>query len=210
MTEERAREDLVIAGDELASVQRRTGVMMPLAEIAFIPTAPARVDKISVPVGGAVAAPLVTLSGGPPSIQAHLSPAQYELVRVGMAVEVMADLLGIRARGTIASIGELVTDETSGRGHPVVITPDATLDPRLIGEDVRLSVERASTVHEVIAVPLAAVTATADGRTVVIRVAAGGREEPITVTPGPSGEGLVSVTAVEGTLEPGDRVVVGR
>jgi hypothetical protein len=208
--EERANEDLALARADLAALRRRTGVMMPLAEFAFVPASPVRVDKISVAVGGHVIAPLVTLSGGPPSIHARLSPVQHELVRVGMAVEVTADLLGLRAKGSIASIGELAGDESSGRGYPVVITPEATLDSRLVGEDVRLAVERASTEEEVLVVPISAITATADGRTVVVRISADGREVRVPVTPGASGEGFVAVTVTEGHLDSGDRVVVGR
>jgi multidrug efflux pump subunit AcrA (membrane-fusion protein) len=73
-----------------------------------------------------------------------------------------------------------------------------------------LAVERASTEEEVLVVPISAITATADGRTVVVRISADGREVRVPVTPGASGEGFVAVTVTEGHLDSGDRVVVGR
>jgi len=208
-TQERTAEDLASAKRDLAEIRSRTGVMMPLGELVFVPSAPARLDKLSAAVGADVVAPLATVSSGPPSIHAHLSPAQYELVRKGMAVEVTADLLGLRAQGTVTTIGDRV-DENGSRGYPVVISPKSTLDSRLIGEDVRLAIERASTEHEVLVVPLSAITATANGQAVVVRRAADGREDTIAVTPGTSGDGYVAIVVTEGSLEAGDRVLVGR
>jgi HlyD family secretion protein len=128
-----------------------------------------------------------------------------------MAVEVYAEMLGERVRATVASVGELVQDpETGERHHPLVVDPlDGPFASNLAGQDVRLSVEAAATEGEVLVVPVAALFAGADGQTAAFRVTGDGRREKVIVTVGVTGDGHVAVTPVEGTLEPGDQVVVG-
>jgi hypothetical protein len=67
-----------------------------------------------------------------------------------------------------------------------------------------------STEGEVLAVPVAAVSAGADGVTRVEVQGRNGELRPVAVTPGLSAKGLVAVTPVGGELAPGDLVVVGQ
>ncbi|MEU3460949.1 peptidoglycan-binding protein [Streptomyces sp. NPDC006733] len=96
------------------------------------------------------------------------------------------------------------------RGYPMVVRPDRPLDPQLAGQDVRLTVEAASTDGEALVVPVTAISAGADGRTVVTVVAKGGAQRRVEVRPGTTGDGFVEVVPVgSGVLAEGDRVVTG-
>jgi multidrug efflux pump subunit AcrA (membrane-fusion protein) len=76
---------------------------------------------------------------------------------------------------------------------------------------VRITIPVESTDGEVLAVPIAALSATADGTSrVEVAEGEGGATRFVTVNPGLSAEGYVEVDPVDGNLGEGDRVVVGR
>jgi HlyD family secretion protein len=209
-TVQRATKDLNDARQALASLNERTGPMLPLAEVVFLPTFPARVEKTTAQVGAAVKEPLMTLSSGALVVNAYLNPAQHALVKPGMKVEIVSEMMGITAAGRVSKIGELTQDQQRGSyGYPVTVGAATALDAKLAGQDVRLTVEAASTNGEVLAVPLSAISVGADGRTVVLRRLSDGREERVEVKAGTTGDGYVAVTPVSGDLQPGDRVVIG-
>jgi multidrug efflux pump subunit AcrA (membrane-fusion protein) len=66
-----------------------------------------------------------------------------------------------------------------------------------------------STGGEVLAVPASAISATADGSAQVTIEEEDGSTRFLTVAPGLSSGGLVQITALDGDLAEGDRVVVG-
>ncbi|NUR61106.1 MAG: peptidoglycan-binding protein [Catenulispora sp.] len=209
--------------------------MLPMSEAVPVPQLPARVVAVPAAVGDQVAGPVVTLTGGRPQLVGALDPARSALVKPGMAVEVGAETLGLRAAGRLSWVGAVVVPRTgpapasqgsdpAGAGAPgsapapaggaayvpVGIDPAAPWDPRLIGQDVRITVTQAATDGPVLAVPEAAITTGADGqvRVVVQDGSAAGREVPVRA--GTSADGLVQVSALSGRLDAGDRVVVGR
>ncbi|WP_239120829.1 peptidoglycan-binding protein [Catellatospora chokoriensis] len=205
-----AEEDLATAKKADAEVQARSGPMLPAAEVVFLPKFPARVDALKARVGSAVVAPLITMSSGALVVRAKINPAQRALLREGMPVEITAELLGVTGDGRIESIGDLEADETGTRAHElVVVSAGDPLDPRLAAQDVRLTVRAASTDGEVLVVPLSGVFSGADGKLSVQLLEQGGRLSRVTVTTGVSGDGYVAVTPVDGSIDPGDRVVVG-
>jgi multidrug efflux pump subunit AcrA (membrane-fusion protein) len=67
----------------------------------------------------------------------------------------------------------------------------------------------ATTRAKVLIVPVAAVSAGADGKTAVTVVVADGSRRRVEVRPGASGDGYVQVTPIGAALRPGDQVVVG-
>jgi peptidoglycan hydrolase-like protein with peptidoglycan-binding domain len=207
----RAEEDLKQAKKSLADVEAVTGPMLPLAELVFLPAFPARVGSSKAELGGEVKAGLLTLSAGPLQVSGRLDPGRRELVRTGQRVRITSENLGLSADGTVASVGELTTDQATGAtGHPIVVTPAAELDPRLAGTNVQLGIAAASTDGEVLIVPVAALFATGGGSASVLRQDPDGRQETVPVTPGMSADGLVAVTPAGGSLGPGDRVVISQ
>ena len=219
---EEAEDELALARQELADLERRTGPMLPRSEAVFLPSFPARLSQINGSVGSVVEPPLLVLSSGGLVVRATLPPPERSLVKAGQRVEIVSEVEGITATGRVASIGPLSSgaggegegdQEGAGepRGYPMTIT--GRFDARLAGQDVRLAIEAASTQGPVLVVPLAAVFATADGQTEVIRVGADGRQERVRVVAGASGDGFVAVRPAGNAgdrLAPGDRVVVGQ
>jgi multidrug efflux pump subunit AcrA (membrane-fusion protein) len=61
----------------------------------------------------------------------------------------------------------------------------------------------------VLVAPVGAVSSTVDGTVTVTVVDSAGRQRPVRVTVGASGDGYVEVRPVDGALRPGDDVVVG-
>jgi multidrug efflux pump subunit AcrA (membrane-fusion protein) len=86
----------------------------------------------------------------------------------------------------------------------------AELPPEIIGINVRVTIPVSSTGGEVLAVPAAALSATANGST-MLQVEEEDRSlRTVAVEPGLAAGGLVEVTPVDGQLDVGDWVVVGR
>jgi HlyD family secretion protein len=209
----RAREDLSLARMALTETERTTGPMLPVAEVVFLPSLPARVEKLKAVLGAEVAAPLITVSAGDLLVRSRLDPGSRAQVRPGAPAELYSEVLGLRARGTVSAVGDLeVADEE--RSHALTIEPaEGPLDPRFAGQDVRVVVDAASSAGEVLVVPVTALFAGADGRTAVLRSrAAGDREgERVLVEVGMTGNGHVEVIPAGGAvLRPGDRVVIGK
>ncbi|MGW4898007.1 peptidoglycan-binding protein, partial [Kitasatospora sp. NPDC004240] len=93
---------------------------------------------------------------------------------------------------------------------PVTIVPAAPLPAALNGRNVRLTVLRDDNDKPVTAVPVAAISTDAAGRTSVTVVDAAGSRTTVPVTTGVSADGMVAVVPVAGAvLRPGDQVVVG-
>src|SRR5690606_22158241 len=88
------------------------------------------------------------------------------------------------------------------------ITPEEIPD-EIVGANVRVTIPVSSTGGAVLAVPAAALSATADGSTIVQVEEDDGALRAVTVEPGLAAGGLVEVTPVEGQLAEGDLVVVG-
>lgn len=216
-----ANEDLARAKAVLTDLQAKQGAMVPASEVVFLRGFPGRVDSVGVAVGGEVREKAVVISAGALVVKGALAPHEKGLVRPGMRVKVLSELSGIEAEAAVTSVADAPTSESTenagqgaqvpsgGRTFEMVVTPTAPLDPKLAGQDVRLTVEAASSDGEVLVVPLSAVSAGADGRTVVTVLGQGGRQDRVEVRPGTTGDGYVQVTPVGGALNPGDRVVVG-
>ncbi|MGW1209648.1 peptidoglycan-binding protein [Streptomyces sp. NPDC002499] len=199
--------------------------MVPASEVVFVPSLPARVVSVPVHVGDPVKGPLLTLARGGLTLTGQLDPAQAGLVTPGMKVSVLSEATGTRARGTVESVGALVTpgdgkdgteaaDSTGSAGggayRPLTVKPDKTWSTALGGQDVRITVTAAATAKAVLAVPEAAVTAGADTHTSITVVGAAGTRHTVRVTAGVSADGMVQVTPVGARLAAGERVVVGK
>lgn len=232
---QRAREDLGSARTDLAAVLATDGPMLPAAEVVYLDGFPARVDSIPAHVGSKVSgAAVMTVSAGALVVQGTLQEYQKGLVRPGQRVQILSEVSGVTAAATVASVATAVDSgqtpgQTSGeqqdqdqgrgqdqggasgpRGYPMVVRPDQPLDPQLAGQDVRLTVEAASTDGVALVVPVTAISAGADGRTVVTVVAKGGAQRRVEVRPGTTGDGFVEVVPLGGgVLVEGDRVVTG-
>lgn len=228
----RATEDVAKLRRKVTEVKSATGPMVPAAELLFLSGFPARVDSVTGRIGGEVTGRVLTVSAGALVVKGSLGISDKGLVHPGQAVEILSELTGTKAAAKVSAVADSPGDGqpagapaggapgTAGQnaagvqggspgGYQLVVEPDAPLDPRLAGQDVRLTVQAASSAGPVLVVPLSAVSATADGRTVVT-VYENGRRRRVEVTPGTVGGGSAEVRPLAGgSLEPGARVIVG-
>lgn len=214
-------EDLRAAEEERDRVAERTGPMVPADETVFLSGFPARVDAVSATVGATATEKLLTVSAGKLVVTGRLTAYQKDLIRPGMPVEILAEVSGATAEATVKAVADTPAQpgtatgeagapaDTAQPGYDMVVTPTGGLDADLAGQDVRLTVTAASSGTEVLVVPLAAVSAGADGKTSVT-VVDGASRSRVEVTPGLVGDGFVQVTPVGGArLEPEQKVLVG-
>ena len=115
--------------------------------------------------------------------------------------------------GVVGSVGNRTATKGSISGGiyvPFTVEPDQPLPISMAGQDVTLTIARASSRVPVLAVPEAAVFARADGRLYVTKVTGAHSQVAVPVRVGLTGDGMVAVTPLGGaTLAPGDQVVTG-
>ncbi|MGI5254124.1 peptidoglycan-binding protein [Actinacidiphila glaucinigra] len=221
----RAAEDLAAARAELAALAAADGPMLPAAEVAFLRGFPARVDRLRTRVGAETpaGAELLTVSAGDLVVQGELGPEQHDLIRAGQHVEILSEATGATAEGTLATVSDEVNQDDGGEGdgdgagegsggggYRVLVKPAKKLPAEFAGQDVRLTVTAGSSRGKVLIVPVAAISAGADGKTVVTVYGAGGQRRRTEVATGTEGDGFVAVRPLSrGRLRAGDRVIVG-
>jgi peptidoglycan hydrolase-like protein with peptidoglycan-binding domain len=213
----RAAEDLQKARVELRQTEALNGPMLPASEVVYLDRFPARVDALLVDIGSRVTGTVMTVSSGPLVVEGYLEQGQKGLVRTGQKVQILAELLGATEAATVQSVASTQPtqanqggQQATPLGYRVVVRPDKQLPSSLLGQDVRLTIEAASTNHKVLVVPVAAISASADGKTVVTVLRADGTQQRVEVTVGVTGDGFVEVRpTVAGSIAPGNQVVAG-
>ncbi|MEV7772686.1 peptidoglycan-binding protein [Kitasatospora sp. NPDC086791] len=158
-------------------------------------TLPGTVAELGAPATAPPAGKVITL-GGAAAAGGGSGPGQPGAVQPGAA-------------GPAAGAPN---NQPGGQSYvPVSITPDTPLPAALNGKNVRLTVLKAKAGAPVTAVPIAAISTDAAGRTSVTRVDTSGNRTTVPVTTGVTADGLVAVTPADGAaLRVGDQVVVGK
>ncbi|MEU5048234.1 peptidoglycan-binding protein [Streptomyces sp. NPDC021096] len=195
-----------------------TGPMVPLSEVVFLTSTPARAESVTAKVGANAGDRLMTLSAGELLVSGSLAPHERGLVRPGQKVEILSETTGGQATGTVAAVAKAPAaekDKGSGQapsaaGFTVEVKPDKPLPAELAGQEVRLTITAGSSRGEVLSVPSSAISAGADGRTTVTVAEDRGQRRRVEVRVGMSGDGYVEVAPVGGgRLTAGEQVVVG-
>jgi len=214
------------AAATLMAVVAANGPTVAQGEIVFVPTLPARVqasvdDLGPTAVGGDGSSPaggpsgtLVTLSTGDLVVEVTARDDVQELISVGTAVELLDEQSNETFPAVVSAVGDAPSSGTDGvTGFPVTITADPNpLPENLTGANLRVTIEVATTDTEALVVPLAAVSAAADGTTRV-SLLRGDATEPhdVPVAAGLSADGfVVIIPQAVGSVVSGDRVIVGR
>lgn len=228
----RAAEDLRRARERLAEARAAAGPMLPAGEVVFLESFPARADAVAVRPGSPVSGAALSLSAGALVVRGQLQDHQKGLVRAGQKVEILSEVSGLTAAAEVLSVADAPQsappaapggDKGGGQGqgqqapapggptgYEMLVRPLAPLDTKLVGQDVRLTVEAAATDGDALVVPVSAVSAGADGRTTVTVVDGTGTQRRVEVRPGTTGDGYVEVRPTgDGTLADGDAVVTG-
>ncbi|MFD8205287.1 hypothetical protein ACFV2S_02560 [Streptomyces sp. NPDC059695] len=221
----RTREDLATAREGLVAARAASGPMVPSGEVAFLESFPARVTDLPVRLGSKVQGTVMTVAAGPLVVQGYVPDHQKGLIRAGQKAEILSEIDGATATASVRSLATTRTtprsdgDAPDGQpdggpsdadGYLMTLAPGRPLEAAWTGQNVRLTVLAASTGGKVLVVPVAAVSAGADGSTAVTVLDGDGRQRRVRVKPGTSGDGNVQVIPLDsGNLGEGDRVVTG-
>ncbi|WP_411698255.1 hypothetical protein [Conyzicola sp.] len=208
-----AQQQVVSAKEALSAATNGTLTFLPASEVLYLPGLPRRVDEITVERGSTISAAVMRVSGATLVISGTATEADAKLLKEGDAASLaMPD--GSTHPATVASVAPAEaaegSTESAGR-YTVVLTPAELSDEQLQalqGNNVRVSVPVSSTAGDVLAVPLAALTAGPGGESRV-EIATGDDDETrlVEVTSGLAADGYVEIS---GDIAEGDLVVVGR
>lgn len=209
---EQARRQLADAQELLNDALERQQAFLPVSEVLYLQDLPRRVDDVMVQRGTIVQSAAMLVSGATLTIQASAVEADAKLLKPGDAAtlampdggELAAEITSVAPRK--AEGGE---SAEGGARYDVVLAPVNPSDEQvqaLRGQNVRVKISIGATQGEVLAVPLAALTAGPGGESRV-EVVEGGETRLVEVEAGLAAEGFVEVT---GDIEEGDQVVVGR
>lgn len=206
-----ARDELAAAQEELAGLEAELGTWLPAGELVFLDRLPVRVDQVSVARGSEISGPFVTVTGSVVTMRAAVSESDAALLEEGMAVQIENPEEGDTfIPGVISSVADRPgTNGVASDRVYVEIEPEE-LPQAIIGQNVRVVIPVSSTGGEVLAVPAAALYATADGSTRVEVETTDGTLRTVTVETGLAAGGLVEIDPVNGEIGEGDLVVVGR
>jgi hypothetical protein len=189
--------------------REQTGTVSP-GDAVVLPGA-VRVADWPTPVGGPASGAVLTVTGTARQVTVALDANKQSLVSVGEAVEVVLPD-GTTTAATVTSVGTVATgSDTDNDGSPDTFTIDLVVgldDPAAAGslDEAPVTVRLVtSTAENVLAVPVDALLALADGSFVVERVASDGTTSQVPVETGAFADGWVEVT---GEVAEGDEVVV--
>lgn len=221
-----AREALAQAQTDLAALIARTGPMVPMGEVVFVPQLPARVVKVNAAIGRELSGALATLAVGDVVAIGKLPGAGAQGVEPGQPVKIMVSASGETIAGKVVAAGDeaaamagsaATEDDDQGKpsdsvgpsGYQVAVSGNKPLAAKLIGQTVRLSVVVSDSAEPVLVVPVAAVSSGADAQTTVTVVDPSGASRVVPVIVDGTGDGYVAVSAPDGRLRQGDSVAVG-
>lgn len=205
-----ANEELSAARSDLADLEAELGTWLPAGELVFLSRLPVRVDLVSVARGSEIGESFLTVTGSAVTLRAAVSESDAALLEEGMPVEIENPEEGAFMPGVIALVSDRPGTHGVASDRVYVEIEPAEIPDELIGRNLRIVIPVSSTGGEVLAVPAAALYATADGSTRVEIENADGSLRPITVETGLAAGGLVEIRPQEGEIAEGDLVVVGR
>lgn len=228
---ELAQQNLRSAERALQSAERGTAPTLPVDEVAFLTQLPRRVDTLRATLGGEATGTLLTVSGADLTLVGSVDDADAKLLKPGSRAQfstVQGDELPARVVSVTAGRkpGNVDAPKVDGQpGASASSTPPAggftvRLDPvglttrqaaALVDTNVKVTVAVRSTSGEVLAVPLAAVSAGPGGTPrVEVLTDQPGQTRFVDVATGLAASGLVEIRPAAQQLDVGDKVVVGR
>jgi multidrug efflux pump subunit AcrA (membrane-fusion protein) len=203
------------AQEDYAKAQKAVVTPMPASEVVYLTNTPRRVDAVNVKRGAMLSGTAaMSVSGATLQIAGNVSKTDADLLTEGAPVVItLPD--NTEVPGTVQSVGTPDPKATEApdpnRKRVVVVPGELTEEQRaqLQGANVRVEIPVSSTEGEVLAVPIAAITAGPGGESRVEVLDEGAEDTRlVTVELGLAAEGFVEITPIEGSLEEGDRVVV--
>ncbi len=155
----------------------------------------------------------MSVTGSGVVIRSSVSAADRSLIAEGVEGVMDDATLGVNLAVRVAFVADSPGGPDVGEGRfGVRLEPIGDLPEDAINQNLRITVPFQSTEGAVLAVPVAALSAGADGSSRVQVERADGSVEVIVVRTGLLARalGLVEISPIDGQLAAGDRVVVGR
>lgn len=231
-----ANDQLSDAQDALGLAQERVLPTLPSSEVLFLSNLPRRVDEVSVKRGDVLQGSPMNVSGAELTIVGTVSKQDAELLAAGAkatfpgpdgtdieatVAKVEAPKSGGKPEGGDDNSGGNSggnTNAGSGSRYTVSFTPAKLTSEQidvLRGTNVRVRVPVASTDGEVLAVPIAALSAGSAGQDRVellidIKNGPDAVTEMVDVTAGLAADGFVELESADPRFKAGAKVVVGR
>lgn len=203
-----ARDKYADARDELAEAREKAGTPLPVSEVVYVKSLPRRVDDVKVSRGSVVSGPVMSVSGAALVVTVQVDAATKQLLRAGLPATF--DLNGQQVAATVSRITRNSSDPTK---YNVVLAPKKLTAQQLElirNANVRVTIPVKSTKGQVLAVPVAALSAGSGGESRVEVVRADGKVDLVEVAVGLSADGYAEIRPTSGELKAGDQVVVGR
>ncbi len=208
-----ARSELSDANAALADLDAQIGTSIPTNELIFLPQLPRVVQQVFVETGDIPQGSAMSVTGSGVVIRSSVSAADRSLLTEGVE-GVMDDVnLGINVPVLVAFVADTPGGQNVGDGRfGVRLEPVGDLPEDALNQNLRITVPFQSTEGAVLAVPVAALSAGADGSSRVQVERSDGSVEVVVVRTGLLARalGLVEISPIDGQLATGDRVVVGR
>lgn len=208
-----AQERLDDAEADLAELEEDIGVRFPVAEVVFLPNLPRTVTSIDVERGDFVSGAVMRISGTKVRITTGVSESNRPLLEVGQRVIVDSEQLDIEVEGEITELADRKgTNGVADTRYYMLVTPTGEYNvSEMVGVNFRLQIPLERSEGEVLAVPLAALSAGADGSSRVEVERSDGTTELVAIEVGlqDKNRSLVEVIPIGGNLAAGDLVVIG-
>ncbi|HUB41354.1 MAG TPA: peptidoglycan-binding protein [Streptosporangiaceae bacterium] len=183
---------------------------LPMAEVVYVPSFPARIQQVASRVGEKLGGPAVTVSYGKLGVTADVDPSQSSLVRRGSRVVLVSAGSQVSEPAIVSRVEPEVSGRQTGPEIPVRIRSLRQLPASWLGQNVQVTITSAQTATAVLVVPVSAISTTADGQVSVSVVRPGGQVVIVPVIAGASSGGFVAVRPTRaGGLQAGERVIVG-
>ena len=208
-----AEDRLAEAEADLAELEEDIGVRLPVAEVVFLPNLPRTVTSIDVERGDFVSGAVMRISGTQVRITTGVSESNRPLLEVGQRVIIDSDQLDIEVEGEITELADRKgTKGVADTRFYMLVTPTGDYNvSEMVGVNFRLQIPLERSEGEVLAVPLAALSAGADGSSRVEVLRADGSTDLIEIEVGlqDKNASLVEVKPIGGNIVAGDKVVIG-
>ena len=195
---------------DLAALETQVGVVFAKSELVFMRTLPLDIEEVLFARGDFVSGNLYQLTGSDIKITSSIPLADLEFIQEGAEVLLEDDVFNLAIRARITEIAD--RPATNGVADQRVYVELAALEDipiELIGASVKVTIPIRSTAGEVLAVPVAALSATASDDVRVEVLLEDGSTTFVEVRRGLSTGGMVEVEAIDGSLAAGDLVVIG-
>ncbi|GAB3146100.1 hypothetical protein GCM10027058_03290 [Microbacterium neimengense] len=204
------------AQQDLQRAREGSMAFLPSSEVLYLTGLPRRVDTVNVTRGAVLQGAAMTVSGATVRLTGSAGEADAALLQVGGEASFeLPD--GTPHRAVITALAPSTSKDSTGRWsielEPDPLTPEQI--QQMQGSNVRVAIPVGATQGEVLSVPVAALTAGPGGEARV-EIVEGDPRDPdaktrlVTVKTGLAASGAVEITPLEGAVDEGDLVVVGR